>query len=253
MVLIMSYNGFSQKSNTEQINIPEGKIIYVFVSNYLSSGEIAREAKLIFNEERSKFVHSRGDEPIVLVNGVDYENGFYVQDEIGNVIYKDFTDDSLKIRKIVYLEPYVSGEPIPEMNWNITNTTKEIGSFTARLATTNFRGRNYKAWFTQEIPISDGPWKFSGLPGMILEVVSEKGDYEFLFKGIEMPIQSTSEAIVFDNDGIYLEFEEFVEAEDLEFQKAKKESEAKWLSTGGEPGGFKMTKNPTNPIELTYD
>lgn len=231
---------------------PAGKITYVFVSNHYADTEVVREAELLFNENTSVFVHSKGKEPIVYLNGVDQSDGFYVQDEIGNVIYKNFTEDSLKIREIVLLQPYVSSEAIPEMDWEITETTKEIGSFTTRLATTNFRGRNWKAWFTPEIPISDGPWKFSGLPGMILEVVSGNGDYKFLFKGIEMPV-TTEETIAFNNDGIYLKFDAFVNAEDLEFQKMKKAAEAKWISSGGEPGGFKMTKNPVNPIELTYD
>lgn len=253
-VLITSFSGFGQvkKPPGSDRDIADAKVTYIFVSNEYPF-EIVREAELLFNEEVSQFVHSRGKEPIVYLNGINQSEGFYVQDEVGNVIYKDFSSDSLKIRKIVLKEPYTSAEQIPEMNWNITNTTKKIGSFTAKLATTNFRGRNYSAWFTEEIPYSDGPWKFSGLPGLILEVVSENGDYKFLFKSIEMPLQSSEEEIVFNNDGIYLEFEEFVNAEDLEFQKMKKKSEAKWLSSGGEPGGFKMTKNPTNPIELTYD
>lgn len=254
LILLLSFvlQGFSQTTATKK-DSPEGKITYMFVSNKLQNLEIVREAELFFNEQGSKYVHSKGEDPIVYLNGVDESGGFYIQDEIGNVIYKDFTSDSLKIREIVYLEPYVSSEPIPEMRWNITNTTKKIGSFTAKLATTNFRGRNYNAWFTEEIPVSDGPWKFSGLPGLILEVVSENEDYKFLFKSIEMPLRSSIEEIIFENKGIYLDFEEFVNAEDLEFQKMKKKSEARWLSSGGEPGGFKMTKMPTKPIELNYD
>jgi hypothetical protein len=36
-------------------------------------------------------------------------------------------------------------------------------------ATTNFRGRYWEAWYTEEIPIGQGPWKLCGLPGMILK------------------------------------------------------------------------------------
>lgn len=258
LILLISFvfQGFSQTSatlETTEKNAPEGKVTYVFVSNKLQNLEIVREAELFFNEQGSKYVHSKGEDPVVYLNGVDESEGFYIQDEIGNVIYKNFLTDSLKIREIVYLEPYTSAETIPSLDWKITNTTKKIGSFTTKLATTKFRGRNYNAWFTEEIPISDGPWKFSGLPGLILEVVSENEDYQFLFKSIEMPLRSSNEEIIFENEGIHLDFKEFVNAEDLEFQKMKKESEARWLSSGGEPGGFKTTKMPTNPIELTYD
>ncbi|RQE01044.1 GLPGLI family protein, partial [Prevotella intermedia] len=41
-------------------------------------------------------------------------------------------------------------------------------------ATTNFRGRYWEVWYTEDIPISQGPWKLCGLPGMILKANSPK-------------------------------------------------------------------------------
>lgn len=60
-------------------------------------------------------------------------------------------------------------------------------------ATTVFRGRTYEAWFTPDIPVSDGPWKFSGLPGLILEVHDSKNHYVFSCIGIRkvnVPIET---------------------------------------------------------------
>lgn len=42
-----------------------------------------------------------------------------------------------------------------------------------------FRGRSYVAWFTMDIPIENGPWKFAGLPGLILKVYDDKKLYDF--------------------------------------------------------------------------
>lgn len=45
-------------------------------------------------------------------------------------------------------------------------------------------GRQWIAWFTSEIPLSEGPYKFGGLPGLILEVADSEGDYRYTCIGI---------------------------------------------------------------------
>ncbi|MBR5782046.1 MAG: GLPGLI family protein [Bacteroidales bacterium] len=64
-------------------------------------------------------------------------------------------------------------------DWKLTSEMKEILGFACIKATCDFRGRNWAAWFTMDIPLQDGPWKFNGLPGLIMRVESEKGDYVF--------------------------------------------------------------------------
>ncbi len=54
--------------------------------------------------------------------------------------------------------------------WELLEKTKKIGGFTCNSAKIKFRGRTFIAWYTMEIPIPFGPWKFKGLPGFILEV-----------------------------------------------------------------------------------
>lgn len=76
-------------------------------------------------------------------------------------------------------------EPIPKMKWNIFPEHKVIIGYNCQRATCSFRGRDYEAWFTSEIPLSYGPWKFQGLPGLILEVVDEKNEYHFIATGIK--------------------------------------------------------------------
>jgi len=50
-----------------------------------------------------------------------------------------------------------------------------ISDYNVTKAKVEFRGRKYEAWFSEEIPINAGPWKFFGLPGLILEVGSADG------------------------------------------------------------------------------
>lgn len=70
-----------------------------------------------------------------------------------------------------------------KINWTIFPETKSIESFKVQKATTTFGGRNWIAWFTNDIQIQDGPYKFCGLPGLILNVEDEKGDHVFNLVG----------------------------------------------------------------------
>jgi len=76
-------------------------------------------------------------------------------------------------------------EPLPKLKWEITSETKDISGFKVQKAFTSYSGRDYIAWFTPEIPISDGPYKFSGLPGLILEIHDTSNEYVFTFQGFE--------------------------------------------------------------------
>lgn len=71
------------------------------------------------------------------------------------------------------------------LNWEITKTKQTINSYNCTLATTYFAGRTYKAWFTSEIPISDGPYKFKGLPGLIIKIEDDLSQYIFELQSFE--------------------------------------------------------------------
>lgn len=70
--------------------------------------------------------------------------------------------------------------------WKIENETKMIGTRRCSKASTNFRGRKYTAWYTNTIPLPYGPWKFSGLPGLILEVYDSKNEVHFVASKIQI-------------------------------------------------------------------
>jgi len=76
-------------------------------------------------------------------------------------------------------------ETIPFENWEITDDTITILNYLCHKATTFFRGRDYVAWFTQEIPVNDGPWKLYGLPGLILKAEDTENIFSFEAVGIQ--------------------------------------------------------------------
>lgn len=68
-----------------------------------------------------------------------------------------------------------------KMNWDISNQISDFNNYKVQKATMTFGGRTWTAWFAPEIKISDGPYKFLGLPGLILKLEDDKGDYRFSF------------------------------------------------------------------------
>ena len=69
--------------------------------------------------------------------------------------------------------------------WNIETDTLTILGYLCQKASTTFRGRTYEAWFTSDIPVNDGPWKFYGLPGLILKVNDTENIFSFEIIGLE--------------------------------------------------------------------
>lgn len=80
---------------------------------------------------------------------------------------------------------YKYTESIPKIKWEIESGQKEILGYKCQQALCTFRGRQYEVWFTTDIPLSYGPWKLQGLPGLILEAKDSKGEYHFTAVGIE--------------------------------------------------------------------
>lgn len=67
----------------------------------------------------------------------------------------------------------------PKQQWTITDSIKKTDQFTLQKATATFGGRSWVAWFSKEIPFPYGPYKFNGLPGLIMELYDTKEDYYF--------------------------------------------------------------------------
>lgn len=66
-----------------------------------------------------------------------------------------------------------------KINWNLDKETKKFENYTLQKATTNFGGRKWTAWFSKEINIPEGPYKFHGLPGLIFQIYDDKNSFEF--------------------------------------------------------------------------
>ncbi|PVH26782.1 GLPGLI family protein [Sphingobacterium corticibacter] len=80
-------------------------------------------------------------------------------------------------------------------DWNITNEEKTLHNLNCQLATVQYAGRRWEAWFCADIPIFDGPYKFGGLPGLIISLSS--ADKSWNFEVIDMDL-NTAKKLVFN-------------------------------------------------------
>ena len=85
----------------------------------------------------------------------------------------------------VFMDKLAYEEDLPAVKWNITNETATKADYPCQKATTTYGGRDYEAWFSFQIPIQDGPYKFSGLPGLIVDMYDSEDQYHFTLAGLE--------------------------------------------------------------------
>jgi GLPGLI family protein len=80
---------------------------------------------------------------------------------------------------------FIYEEDLPVFDWKIFDDKQEILSYQCQKATTSFRGRDYVAWFAPDIPVPNGPWKFGGLPGLILKLSDSENNFVYECQGLE--------------------------------------------------------------------
>ena len=88
--------------------------------------------------------------------------------------------------------------PSPSFDWQIGEETEEIMEYTCRKATCHHSGRDYTAWYAEDIALSDGPYIFRGLPGLIVAIASDDGEYAFKLNGIQEEITFSSPIYLYD-------------------------------------------------------
>lgn len=70
-------------------------------------------------------------------------------------------------------------DELPSIAWQMGEETKTILGYNCQKATGNLYGREWAAWFTMDIPVSDGPWLLCGLPGLVLEAYDSENIFHF--------------------------------------------------------------------------
>jgi GLPGLI family protein len=114
-------------------------------------------------------------------SGFDRSQMENLRSNMDYIVEKDFTNGTKTFTGRIARNQYSYIEDRP-LEWTILPETATIGAYKTQKAETQFAGRTWYAWFANEIPFQDGPYKFSGLPGLIVKVEDSKGDYSFDLK-----------------------------------------------------------------------
>ena len=127
-------------------------------------------------------------------------------------IVKSFKDSNMRSYDSTSMELFYYDESPDGWEWETSDSTRTVLGYECIKAVSDYHGRKWEAWFSPEIPITNGPWKLHGLPGLILEASADGGKYSFIATGLEQ----TSKPIrpVFNADA-------YEKTDRLSFLKAK--------------------------------
>jgi GLPGLI family protein len=101
-----------------------------------------------------------------------------LRSNINYSIEKDKKNQKTTFKDRIGRDVYTYEEDRP-INWKISSETTKIGEYKVQKAEADFGGRKWTAWFTTDLPYQDGPYKFGGLPGLIVKAEDDKGEYSF--------------------------------------------------------------------------
>lgn len=89
------------------------------------------------------------------------------------------------------LDRFVCIEAVENPQWRLCpDSSATILGYHCRLATANYKGRKWNAWYTEDIPLYYGPWKLCGLPGLVLRAYDNRNHYVFDAIGIKTADES---------------------------------------------------------------
>lgn len=95
-------------------------------------------------------------------------NTYAISIENEDVLYED----------VIFEDEYFYKEKI-DLAWKIGKNNKIINGYKCKNASVNYGGRLWEAWYAVDIPINAGPYKFKGLPGLIVKLTDSTNSYSF--------------------------------------------------------------------------
>jgi|GEM_PF-1317156 len=152
-------------------------------------------SSLQFNERESIYEMDHSDifpftsDDRIRKNSVDKDdiNTISLKTKRNEFVYKNYKKNEMYYIHNISMEDFnIKSSLDTIMSWTITEETKTILGYTCYKAATEYGGKYFIAYFTREIPINNGPWRFHGLPGLILEIKSSDETFILEAKSLEI-------------------------------------------------------------------
>lgn len=167
---------------------------YKFIPDSTDKAEVKKEMMLLDIDKNGSSYYSQDKFLADSTSKADLEkqlklspNNITVnrKDKPGQVSYKvtkQYPDFKTYLFSRVSSDSYkIEEDKKPE--WKILPEKQKIGEYSAQKATTNFGGRQWTAWFSTDLPFQDGPYKFYGLPGLIVKIEDKTGSHSMTLVG----------------------------------------------------------------------
>lgn len=183
----------------------------------------------------------------VLANLGSFHGG--VQD----VIFRDQKAGRLTHTDQIGMDHLLYTEPLPDCGWELADGERTILGYACRRATCTFRGRNYEAWYAPDIAVSAGPWKFGGLPGLILAIRDDAGVLDLEATGVEQrvePIRMTKRNFMKTNRNKYLDLKQKIMTDPVGYLTGNSNVRMTIKNEDGTPLNPGDLVRGYNPIEL---
>ena len=100
-------------------------------------------------------------------------------------VFKNYKEGKISVTDIISSYNFHYDDELKPQEWTILEDTMTVLDYPCQKAICNWRGRDWEAWFAPDIPIDEGPWKFYGLPGLIMKLDDTELHYSFNMIGLQ--------------------------------------------------------------------
>ena len=160
--------------------------------------------------------------------------------------YKQYSDSktNIYIDDIIQDKQSFFVDKKPVMKWTLTKDVKINDKIKLKKATTSFRGRNYTIWYDDKVKISQGPWKFYNVPGLVYEAYDDNKDFSWKL----LLFSKEDEAVKNPFQDSKIEFKDYNEYPKLRYGLSP---ELKLLLSANPDN--KMTEQERNGLEIKFE